>query len=58
VVSFLQAFSQKPCTFFCPVTCVPRAPPTSSSLTWSAELYLEMSTNYEAPHCASSINLL
>jgi hypothetical protein len=36
VVSFLLAFPPKPCTLLSPLPCVPHAPPTSSSLTWSA----------------------
>jgi hypothetical protein len=33
LVSFLRAFPPKPCTLFCPLPCVPHAPPTPFALT-------------------------
>jgi hypothetical protein len=53
MISFLRDYPPKPCTLFCPLPFMPHAPPISLFTTWSAWWYLEMSINYEAPHCAT-----
>jgi hypothetical protein len=57
VVSFLWDFLPNPCTLFSPLPCVQHVLPTSFALTCSAKSYLEISTNYEATHCATSFEL-